>query len=511
MNLNMNLIADTLRENFSIIEEDINHEELTLDQGRVFTGDPNFMPGVVYIADGKDLPQKPYFKGFCAFIMIGRFPKCYIDSECDYIEVDERYSVFEILNCVQDAFKVYNKWYLDMYDALSNGEGVQVLLDLTLPLLENPIYLHDPNYHFIAYSKIPGLTGGNDVHSIEKGSDRLSLKGINLLKETPYFEKTFMTTKPTFHANVGEYSYIYDNLWSKGQFWGRVFVDERMRAFKKGDYAIIGVLRKMLEKALFHRNLLPGKHYRFLEQKMVALLDGKSIDLNELEEELKLSNWTNNEDYYFCFTLQLKEIDLILNTMIRNCEIIEEKIPDCITFPYKDAVIGIVHVDSRSKTLKTIREALIDFELNVGISLMFKDFNEFPLYYKQTNIALKYGAKGNPSELVHCFEDFCFSYILDCCVEELPADMLFPSALHKLIEHDKKKHSNYVETLRAYLENDLKPAKAMKALYVQRSTFLYRIDRINEMIGLDFEDDKTKLHFMIAFQLMDRANKRSGA
>lgn len=506
MNLNMNLIADMIREDFSIIKEDIKNEELTLEQVKVFTDDIDFMPGIIYIAYGKELPQKLFYRGFCSFIMVGECPKCYMDSECDYIEVDEKYSVFEILNCVQDIFKLYNKWHLDMYEALANEEGVQVLLDLTFPLLENPIYLHDTNYHFIAYSKIPGLPGGNSVHSIEERSDKLSLEGIKAIKRTPYFEDTLTTKKPTFHTNVGEVSYIYDNLWLKEQFWGRIFVDERIRSFKKSDYVIIGVLRKMIEKVLFRRNLIPGKRYRFLEQKMIDMLEGKSIDDDELEKELKLRNWTGNEGSYFCFTLQLKEIDILLNIMIRICEIIEKKIFDCITFPYEAeaVIIGIVHIDNKSKSLEKIKEDLKEFELNAGISHIFRDFKKFPLYYRQASIALKYGSKKNTDKLVHGFEEFCLDYMLDCCTEKLPADVLFPPELHKLIEHDRKKHSNYVETLRAYIENDLKPAKAMKALYIQRSTFLYRIDRISEMVGLDFEDEKVKLHFMLAFQLMDK-------
>jgi len=154
-----------------------------------------------------------------------------------------------------------------------------------------------------------------------------------------------------------------------------------------------------------------------------------------------------------------------------------------------------------------MKEVLRVFKLDAGISLIFNDFYEFPMYCKQAGIALKCGKKENSHEWVHYFEEYCFSYMLDRCVDELRPEMLFPPALHKLIECDEKKSTNYVETLRAYLENDLKPAKAMKALFIQRSTFLYRLERIGEIADVDFEDERVKTHFLIAFQLMDRAGK----
>jgi sugar diacid utilization regulator len=204
--------------------------------------------------------------------------------------------------------------------------------------------------------------------------------------------------------------------------------------------------------------------------------------------------------------MQLEEVDMLLNTVINTCEFIEAKLSDCITFPYGTSIIGIVRVDSRSKTLESIRSVLEEFELYVGVSTMFDDFAAFSLFYKQADIALKYGIMENGSTWIHYFEEYCFSYMLDRCTEDLPSEMFFPPPLNKLIDHDRKKSTSYVATLRAYLENDMKPAKAMKALYIQRSTFLHRLDRINEIIGVDLENERIKTHLLLSFQLMDKGN-----
>ena len=71
------------------------------------------------------------------------------------------------------------------------------------------------------------------------------------------------------------------------------------------------------------------------------------------------------------------------------------------------------------------------------------------------------------------------------------------------MEHDEEKATSYVETLRSYLENDSSPARAMKELFVQRSTFLYRLDRIQEIMEDDLKDPERKLQYLMAFNLHD--------
>jgi len=509
MNLNMDLIADALREDFKINKESVVSESLMLEQARLFAGGTEFLSGIVYVTRGESLPVKPFFEGHCGIVSIGPSDKSYVaSSSCDYIELGESATIEDVFNHIQETYKKHNKWYLDMYEALSNESGIQALLDLAIPMIGNPVYFHDRNYRFIAYAEIPGMPGGDDIFDIKKNNGRMSLDAITELKNTPYFEKTFETDKPTFHVDAGELNYIYNNIRVGGEYWGRLFVDERVRSFMKGDYAVIGVLSDMIVKAVAGRRLTPGTRYRFLEQKLVSLLEGKNVEMNELNDELRLNGCEIGNDW-FCFQLQLSDVDLLLNTKINLCELIESRLPDCVTFPYEDFVIGIVRVEDQKETLEKIKEVLRVFKLNAGISLIFNDFYEFPMYCKQAGIALKCGKEEKSNECVHYFEDYCFSYMLDRCVDELHPEMLFPPALHKLIECDEKKSTNYVETLRAYLENDLKPAKAMKALFIQRSTFLYRLERIGEIAQVDFEDERVKTHFLIAFQLMDRSAKHA--
>ncbi|WP_269477409.1 PucR family transcriptional regulator [Hominibacterium faecale] len=503
MNLNIDIIADSLRKNYELIQIEVKHKELTFEQVVIYTDEVSFLPARVYVAEGGQLPQKPFFEDFCAIVSIGKSSHSFIDSDCDYIELEAGLSLAQVVNSIQDIFNKYNRWFLDMKEAVINEQGIQKLIDLTLPILGNPIYLHDKAYHFIGFAEPPNMPTKKDPYQINKCNGRFPRDLLDQLKDTPFFENTFKTTKPTFYIDKGDVNYIYDNIWYHGEYWGRLFVDESVKPFDKGDYAIIEILRKMIEKILTKRNLFPEMKYRLLEKNLIEMLEGYNVDRNCLEEELKQYEW-DICDTYFCIKLQMEKIDLMLNTMVNTCEVIELELGDCIAFPYQEEIIGLVHIDGASDTLRRIKRVLKKLEYAVGISMPLTDFRELPYYCKQAEIALKYGTKENKAEQIHRFEDYCFSYMLDCCTKELKPNMLYPPMLNKLIEHDQKKSTSYVETLRAFLENDLKAAQTMRALYVQRSTFLYRMERIEALLGTDFKDNKTKIHLLMAFQLMDR-------
>lgn len=509
MKLNIDLIADMLRKHFRIVEEGVKHEELLLEQLLLITDSQLFLEGKVYVARGSQLPVKPLFKGACAVISIGSAPENYRKADCDYLELEEHINISEAVNIVQEAYDKYNKWEESLQEVLDSEYDIKKLLTLTVPLLENPIYLHDKDFHFVSYAEVPGMPGGMDVYNIEKNGGKFSLKSINELRDTPDFEKTFETRKPTFHIDTGECSYIYDNVWLNGEYWGRLFVDERNRPFEKGDCALIGKLKDMIERMIERYNGKSGKGFRALEQEIIKMLEEKPIDFNLAERELENAGWDRRGPFY-CFALKVEEVDLRLNTITNICENIEDKLKDSLVFPHGNSVVGIVYGKNRVSILKDVERALQIFRLHIGVSLRCDDFYHIPAYYKQTSVAIEYGIRENSCKWVHYFEEHSFEYMLDCCMRDFEPRFFEPEGLIRLMEHDEEKATSYVQTLRAYLENDSSPARAMKELFVQRSTFLYRLDRIQEITGEDFKNPEKKLQYLMAFNLRDRFNKLKG-
>lgn len=511
MKLNIDLIIDFMRKDFSIVKENVKHEDPLLEQVLLITsGEELLKGGKIYVADGRKLPQKPLLKGACSVISIGEAPENYMKANCDYVELSEDVDISEVVNTIQEAYDIYGKWEERLNNIINNGNDVQKLLDVTLPLLDNPIYLHDKDFHFVAHAEVPGMPGGKDIYGIEKNGGRFSLKSINELKDTPDFEETFKTTRPTFHMDTGECPYIYDNVRINGEYWGRLFVDERNKSFAKGDFILIMILREKIEYVLSRQNGHKLNGLKLIEEEIKRMLDTESINFNVVESEMDNLGWDRNNSY-ICFQIRLDTIDIKLNTKVNICENIELKVNNSLVFPYRQCVVGLVYIDGHEdekKTLVKLAKYLQAFKLHVGISQIFGDFYEFQTYYKQTEIAIEYGIREQSDKWIHFFEEFSFAYMLDCCLGKFNPETFYPSGLVKIMDHDREKTTSYTDTLRVYLENDLSPARTMKELYVQRSTLLYRLERINEIADTNLKDPNTKLHYMLAFALHDRWEER---
>ena len=103
---------------------------------------------------------------------------------------------------------------------------------------------------------------------------------------------------------------------------------------------------------------------------------------------------------------------------------------------------------------------------------------------------------------VHRFEDISLYYLMECCSRELPTHMVCSQKLLLLKSYDIRHHSEYCETLKVYLETHLNAVQASRRLFIHRSTFLYRLDRIKELINIDFEDEDMLFYLMMSFRMM---------
>ena len=66
-----------------------------------------------------------------------------------------------------------------------------------------------------------------------------------------------------------------------------------------------------------------------------------------------------------------------------------------------------------------------------------------------------------------------------------------------------KKKTEYYNTLLTYFNCRFNAVAASKQLYIQRSTFLYRMDKIQDLINIDFSDESELLYLSLSFRLLE--------
>ncbi|MCC8151618.1 MAG: PucR family transcriptional regulator [Lachnospiraceae bacterium] len=103
----------------------------------------------------------------------------------------------------------------------------------------------------------------------------------------------------------------------------------------------------------------------------------------------------------------------------------------------------------------------------------------------------------------HClrFDDLgCFSVLLEARDRNTLREY-YRRQLGLLEDYDASHGGNYLETLEAYLKYDRHLAKAADALSCHRNTVNYRINKIRELLDLDFDDGNEIFQLQLALQI----------
>jgi hypothetical protein len=76
-----------------------------------------------------------------------------------------------------------------------------------------------------------------------------------------------------------------------------------------------------------------------------------------------------------------------------------------------------------------------------------------------------------------------------------------PAEVQRLLDIDRDGH--LVETLRAFLDSAASAPKASAALQIHRTTLYYRLSRIEELLGIDLTDGRTRLSLHLGLVLLE--------
>ncbi len=85
--------------------------------------------------------------------------------------------------------------------------------------------------------------------------------------------------------------------------------------------------------------------------------------------------------------------------------------------------------------------------------------------------------------------------------------MLGHENLLKLKSMDETNNTEYLRTLRVYLDNHLNAVQSARELYIHRSTFLYRLDKIKGILNSNLDDPNEILYLMLSFRFIDMENQ----
>lgn len=462
---------------------------------------------LIYVGYAEDMEEEPEekFHGIC--LSGNQAPRKQGRRNRIYLFGNE--VLPDVFNEVQNLFFYYQEWEEELHKALMKNAGIRELCALSSGIFDNMIQVYDRNLFLLAAAN-EGKGSPEWEYDKATGKRTLSMEIINDFKMDKQFKETMSTKGPQiYEGSAISGRVLYINFWEEGQYEGRLCISEMNRTLTKTDEAMAACLAEYIQSALRWQNYFPQQKSRILESLFLKLLDEKIVDENVFIRRLGEYEW-ERKDEYFCILIKMDERDFEISAGLATCHKLEMQFPFAFAFIYQEGILMLVN---KTRLDMEIHEFYSSFALflregifKAGISRISKDFFQIREYYEQGTIALEVGQKTDPMFWYYKFEDYVVPYLLVKGMKGYPARIFYPEGLIRIFSYDESHHTDLAGTLRVYLECNMNIAHASEKLYIHRSTFLYRIERIQKITNMDIQNPEIRFWLLISYHLLDYEN-----
>ena len=420
-----------------------------------------------------------------------------------YIAVRGDVGVAELLNDLQKIFDQCEIWKEKLEELTVKNAPMEELLKASVKILGNPLMVMSMDFVLAAEVGMRDMPSKFRLYS-ESG---VNIEQMNALLQDERFQKMKTEKEPVlFPSYVAGYRSMNLNLFPKDKITHRIVLMENRKKITSGDACLLKILGSYVEILLNRENMADKKDD--LDNVFWTLMSDRSADYLKISERLEDLGWSAKHEY-FCCVLQIAGKEQKSMTSGVVCNYLKREFPDSSSFVYEEKVVCFFNLHKLRLDADEVEHRLAPFIrdsfLMAGYSRVMTGHMYLRRQYEQAKIALEVGRRKKSYQWIHRFNQAALPYILEQAVKRLPAQMVCEEHLLKLKELDEKQHTDYMLTLRTYLELNLNATQTANALFIHRSTFLYRLEKIKEILDSNLEDPDEIFYLNLSFRLLGEA------
>ena len=496
----MQILADRLKQNYPDCKLGEMSEEMNLKRPLFYQGGTEFRKNKVYIARACDVTAEQLETHGDNMVLtvgdplkdtgytipgVGCFPEN-IFSEA-------------LFNNVQRIFDTYDAWDERMQHLAMSERTLKNLLDGSHRIFHNPIMVSTSEGFIIDYSSL--------MNTMPEFQDILQHNQVTVYSGEEEFDGEMSEVKH-YQDPVTQKNNLFVDIRDKNRSVYRVILVEASRKLKIYDEYLLLHLAKYIQQMLEKYTVVQSDITYTLDRLLSNILTGEEMDMASMEARFESFQWKESHRY-FCMNIHVSTVDRQNLTVIKFiCNRLESLIKGSCAFLLDDNIVVYVNLHYFGKTMKEavgmVTDFLQDSYLKAGISYEFTGLQSLKQYYLQSKIALEEGLKRYPLRWVNRFDDIALDYLMGKCTERLEAKVVCSRAVIKLRDYDREHKTEYYDTLRTYITCQMNAVKAAKELFIHRSTFLYRMAHIKELVDIDLEDSDQLLYLLLTYKLLEK-------
>jgi hypothetical protein len=473
----------------------------------------------LYVCTPHDLSTSAQFPPNSNVLCIGKIPGDNQDNQdnqniLDYvnmISVSDNISEQHLFNDILTCFNYYNAWADRLNSCSAKGASIHKLMDIGTEILKEPMCLLDPNHNVIAITT--NLVSVDDAlwDILEKGYGYRYQDIIS--KSIPRLRDVKKKGRPIECINnIGGYNLYCSPVLADDNavaFLGIHKSTNRKEPFELWFKHLCGYYVDVLG-SYFKNNATKQASFNSQADKLfLDMLEGRMSKQNEIikyihKYHLAFSN--HLQILIFGFRGQIDQTDFYLD-MIARLKLI---LPEANYIIQNCTIMVVIDLKKESCIPKKALDCLQDFlSTNHGycsISLLFDSIDKLIPAYKQARAALELGLASKPGENIYHFHEYLGLHCLRLLHNHLATPHYLHPMLLKLKKYDEKYNTDYYITLNVYLKNNCSLSQSSAYINMHRNSFLYRIHKIKELLGTNFEDSEFRMDLLFSYYAMEHLN-----
>lgn len=407
-------------------------------------------------------------------------------------------------------FRRYHDFEAELNAIVQNGGDLDELCRQGSAFFENPMYIHDNLFTILAQ---PCLVDGMLVPDVNEQTGK---RYIPLwLIEDFKFNKGYTDTLRQQTAQVwgtDQYPYhlrtLYVNIWDGNYYRARLLINELHTAFKPGQYRLAEYFAEFVRLILRRDEHGSDIHHRSLEDTVKSMLSGCEVNGSDLRVLLTALGW-REDDLYLCIKCQSQDSGLLLSDNNALRAELADAIRDIFTFFEGQQLYLIINLTASGRISSEIRSLIAPFlrdgYMYAGASVPITSIYAVRDAFREADLALETAFRQRGPRWYISFEDCAVSYMLEQGRGTLPTELLVCPALNRLKKIDREKGTEYYKTLRCYIRLERNIPQVSAALIIHRTTLLYRLEKIRELVNINTDDEEQRLYLLMSFRMLDEA------
>lgn len=411
----------------------------------------------------------------------------------------------------EEDYLIYSS--LKLYEALTTEKGLQHITDVALTLFDNPIIVADNTFNVLAHSENEGVKDEICLQIINNGYyPEEYVKKV--VKVKTIYNKIYCSEDTVIisddYINV---RYLSKKIEVNGKSVGFISILEDFRKFTDNDIKLFNVLCKAITSEMRNGSYIKQIRDHKYENFIIELING-TIRKELIENYLRQLELRFKSNF---FILNVQFLDDINDQSIFYIEYLTETLAKIVSngkcVAFNNSLVVLISQESKDlideKFVSTISAFLEEKNLVAGISHCFNNLENTSRFYNQATEAIRIGKRLDKNKRIYDYVFYSCYHLLDEIdkIENL-MDFCNPKLI-EIIEYDRLYHSNNALTIYAYLTSGLDFVLAAQKLDIHRNSVKYRINKIEELFNIDFNDTNIVFSFALSFRILIYTEKLS--